>query len=198
MSLEPTQALVGEAGRGDRRAIEALLERYLPQVRAFVRLRVGPDLRAKESSSDIAQSVCRELLQGMDDFKWQGEEAFRAWLFTAALRKVSDKARHYGSLRRDAGREQASPDGSPQDQALWAAYRSLSSPSEHAVAREQAERLERAFARLDEEEREVVTLARIVGLSRAEIGARIGKSEGAVRVMLHRALARLTDHLGDS
>jgi RNA polymerase sigma-70 factor (ECF subfamily) len=192
MSLEPTQALVGEAGRGDRRALEALLERYLPEVRAFVRLRVGAELRAKESSSDIAQSVCRELLTGLDGFRWQGEQAFRAWLFTAALRKVADRARHFASLRADAGREVAAAD----EQALWASYRSLSSPSGHAIAREQAERLERAFERLDEEEREVITLARIAGLSRAEIGERLGKSEGAVRVMLHRALAKLTDHLG--
>jgi RNA polymerase sigma factor (sigma-70 family) len=39
--------------------------------------------------------------------------------------------------------------------------------------------------------REVITLSRVVGLSHREIGEQIGKNEGAVRVLLHRALARL-------
>lgn len=41
-------------------------------------------------------------------------------------------------------------------------------------------------------------LAHVVGLSRAEIAERLGKSEGAVRVLLHRALARLADVLADA
>ena len=45
---------------------------------------------------------------------------------------------------------------------------------------------------MPEEYREVITLAHLVGLSRAEIALQMGKSEGAVRVLLHRALARMS------
>ena len=43
----------------------------------------------------------------------------------------------------------------------------------------------------------MVCLARVAGLSRAEIGRRIDKSEGAVRVILHRALVKLSDALDE-
>ncbi|HVS17035.1 MAG TPA: sigma-70 family RNA polymerase sigma factor [Planctomycetota bacterium] len=193
MSSDPTQFLVRNAVGGDRRAFETLLERYLPQVRAFVHLRLSPELRVKESSSDIAQSVCRELLQGLDQFHWRGEDAFRGWLFTVALRKVADRAQHYGAAKRELGREQSPEDDAHAADLLCRAYGSLSSPSGHAVARELAERIGRLFETLSDDEREVLTLARVAGLSRAEIGRRIGKSEGAVRVTLHRALVKLSD-----
>lgn len=198
MSRDPTRSLVESAAVGDRVALESLLERYLPQVRAFVHLRLSPELRVKESSSDIAQSVCRELLAGMDQFAWRGEEAFRGWLFTAALRKVADRAAHYGAAKRELARERAPGDDAHAADLLTRACVSLSSPSGHAIAREQAERLGRLFEGLNEEEREVITLARVAGLSRAEIGRQIDKSEGAVRVILHRALAKLSDALDAS
>jgi RNA polymerase sigma-70 factor (ECF subfamily) len=195
MSEDPTRSLVAGAAGGDRRALESLLAQYLPQVRAFVHLRLSPELRVKESSSDIAQSVCRELLAGLDTFDWRGEEAFRGWLFTAALRKVADRAAHYGAAKRELAREQAPGDDAQAAEILCRAWGSLSSPSGHAIAREQAERIGRLFETLGEEEREVLSLARVAGLSRAEIGRRIGKSEGAVRVILHRALVKLSDGL---
>jgi hypothetical protein len=45
-------------------------------------------------------------------------------------------------------------------------------------------------------QREVIALAKIAGLSRAEIGERMGRSETAVRTLLHRALADLAERLG--
>jgi RNA polymerase sigma-70 factor (ECF subfamily) len=164
-------------------------------VRNFVHLRQSPELRVKESGSDIAQSVCRELLEGLERFEWRGEEAFRGWLFTAALRKVADRAQHYRAAMRDLGRERNLEADAHAAELLCQAYGSLSSPSGHAIAREQAERIGLVFETLGEKEREVLTLARVAGLSRAEIGRRIDKSEGAVRVILHRALAKLSDAL---
>ncbi len=43
----------------------------------------------------------------------------------------------------------------------------------------------------------MITLAHIVGLSRAEIAQQMGKSEGNVRVLLHRALAKVSSLLAD-
>lgn len=63
------------------------------------------------------------------------------------------------------------------------------------MAREECEQLESAFERLPGEYREVLLLARIVGLSRAEIGERMGRSEGAARALLFRAQARLASLL---
>ena len=42
-------------------------------------------LRAMESTSDIVQSVCREILQHKDRFQYPGEDGFRRWLYTTDI-----------------------------------------------------------------------------------------------------------------
>ena len=54
---------------------------------------MGPQLRAKESASDLVQSVCREVLGRLDRFQHGGEAGFRHWLYATALRKVRDLLR---------------------------------------------------------------------------------------------------------
>lgn len=183
------ERLIQSASRGDQPAVDELLVRYLPGLRAFVRLRAGAALRARESSSDLVQSVCRDILQNVDRFQHGGENGFKRWLFTTALRKLQDKHEHMRAQKRDAAREVA------DEAALGEAYRSVSSPSRNAIAHEEFERVEKAFDELAEEEREVITLARVVGLSHKEIADAMGRSEGATRVLLHRALAHLAELL---
>jgi RNA polymerase sigma-70 factor (ECF subfamily) len=186
--------LTERASQGDRDALEQLLVRYLPRLRAFVRLRTGPELRAHEESSDLVQAVCCDVLLHADRFRFASESAFRQWLFTQALRTIAQRVRHHRVAKRDAGRaDPRALDASATSLAGF--YASFTTPSEVAAAREHVERVERAFDQLTEEQREVVTLAHLVGLSRAEIGEQLGKSEGAVRVILHRALAKIAELL---
>src|SRR5262245_12047568 len=99
--------LVDRASHGDERAVDELLAVELPALRAFVRLRMGPALRAKESASDLVQSVCREILENAQRYQFRGEGTFRRWLFTTALRVVKNKAKYWGREKRDAAREDA-------------------------------------------------------------------------------------------
>ena len=66
-------ALVNRATQGDSNAVEALLVEHLPALRAFVRLKAGALLLEKESCSDLAQSVCRDVLANAGRFRWGGE-----------------------------------------------------------------------------------------------------------------------------
>jgi RNA polymerase sigma-70 factor (ECF subfamily) len=196
-SREDIGRLAARAARGEREALDALLERYLPELRAFVRLRAGAVVRARESSSDLVQSVCREVIQHMDRFQFPSEPAFKQWLYTTALRKILNRKEFYLAQKRDAYREVPLGSGSG-DERLIECYRSFSSPSRRAMLREEVERIERAFEELPEDYREVITLAHVVGLSRAEIAQHMGKTEGNVRVLLHRALARMAALLAPS
>ena len=162
-----------------------LLARYLPQLHAYVHARLGPSMRARESSMDLVQSVCRELLATRSGFDWRGEELFRAWLFTSALNKIREKHRFHSSARRDPDRESCD--------AILA--QSLLTPSQDAVAAETARLLQQALDSLSEEHREVITLARIVGLPHRVIAEVTGRSEEAARQLLGRALVRLTKEL---
>jgi len=186
--------LVERASKGDADAVGALLVRELPKLRAFVRLRMYPGLRAREESADLVSSICREILEHAERFQHPGEEQFRRWLFTTAIRLLRNKAKFWNRERRAAGSER-SP-GGDGDAEVAVACTTLLTPSRDASALEQLDRLERAFGQLPEEHREVIALARVLGLSHKEVAEQMGRSELATRSLLHRALAGLAEALG--
>ena len=196
MSTEDaSRELVDRALAGDAAAMQELLEHHLPSLRAFLRLRMSPELRAKESCSDLAQSACRDVLEHLDRFQYHGEGNFRHWLYTTALRKVMKRYEYYKAAKRDLGREVTPAVDASGDEPLAQLYQTLSTPSQALMRREQVERFEAAFEQLPEHYREIITLSRIVGLSHKEIAEQQGKSETATRSLLHRALAELTEVL---
>ncbi|MCA8973402.1 MAG: sigma-70 family RNA polymerase sigma factor [Planctomycetes bacterium] len=172
---------------------DELLRRFLPGLRGFLRLRAGRLLLEKESCSDLAQSVCRDVLENVGKLQLDGEESFRRWLYTTAARKIADRYEYYLAGRRNVNREADRHTG--DDARTLEAYAGFYSPSQHAAAREELLRVEDAFARLRSEEQDVVLMAKMMGLSRQQIAAETGRSEAAVRKQLSRALARLTDML---
>jgi len=189
---EPSQSSICSATRGDPVAIEEVLRAYLPRLQRFVHLRLGPQLRAREDTLDIVQSTVRELL-AQPAFEWRGEIEFRAWLFQAALHKILEKQRFHGAEKRAQDRE---VHGGATSTAFGDAIADLASPSRIAMAAEDLKRVEAAIDRLTEPQREVLTLARIVGLPHAVIAARLGKSEVAVRQLLVRAMAAVGAAVG--
>ena len=95
------------ARRGEARAVDSLFARNMAPLVAFIRARAGHAIAARESASDIAQSVFREVLMDADRIELRGEGAFRNWLFMQATRKVLDRAKFHGRDRRDVSREVA-------------------------------------------------------------------------------------------
>ena len=192
--MQDSRKLVEDASRGDAVAVEALVEHYLPDLERFVGRRAGAAVLARESSSDLVQSICREVFQHLADerLEYRGEREFKQWLYQAALLKLAERARHWRADKRDTARELAL--GSAADSALRAASEPTgsASPSAAAIRREDAQRLRAAIAGLPEGYREVVELAYLEGLSHQEISARLSISETNSRVLLSRAVARLT------
>lgn len=190
---QDAHSLLEQAESGDVAALDSLLVHYLPGLRAFVRLRTGPMIRARESSSDLVQSVCREVLQKKGRLKHGGEQGFKRWLYKTALRKIADRQDYYQAAKRDVRRE--APREDQHSRELLAGYQSICTPSRQVSAREQIQRIEAAFDTLPDPQREVIIASRLLGVSHAELATRLGKSEGAVRTMLSRAVARLADAL---
>ncbi|MEC7583624.1 MAG: sigma-70 family RNA polymerase sigma factor [Planctomycetota bacterium] len=181
--------------RGEAPAIDELLQAYLPQVRAFVRMRMGNDLRKREESIDVVQSMCRRVLaHDGKDLRFASEAEFRAWLFTAALNRIKEKHRFHRAARRDLQKEFGTPDESLLQ--LQQGYSMLQSPSKLASAGEQIDRVEAALDGLAEDQREVISLCRLAGLSYAQAGERMGRTPEAVRKLLARSLFRLSEALG--
>lgn len=191
-----TRALVEAGRRGDREALDTLLRRHLPALRAFLRVRMGRGLGPRESPSDLVQVACCHALERLDQYEWQGEGSFRNWLFTVAVRRLQHRARLHGAQKRARGREQPRRfDVDGEDRSLAEVYATLITPSRQLSAREEVERVEGALATLPDHYREVVVMSRLVGLTCREIGERSGRSEAATRKLLSRALARLAAEL---
>jgi RNA polymerase sigma-70 factor (ECF subfamily) len=183
------------ARRGEPKALDSLFARNLPPLVAFIRARSGKAIAARESAVDIAQSVFREVLADAERIELLGEGAFRNWLFMQATRKVLDRAKFHGRDRRDFAKEVAIPEAGPAADALLACYASIASPSQHAVAKEELARFEAAVQQLPENQRDAVTMSRLMGLDYAQIAEQMGSTESAVRGLVARGLAALSMQL---
>lgn len=168
-----------------------LLEDHLAGLRAFVHLRLGRALRAKEESQDLVQSVCREVLADLPHFEPRAGASFRDWLFRLAENKIRDRWRHWQREKRNVAREVELDATEIEDASVCADLANLCTPSRVAAGREELARLERAFCELPDDYREVIVLARLRGLTHAQIAEHLGRTELATRTLLSRALARL-------
>lgn len=189
-SGEPLASLYRGAAAGDIEATAGLMQAWLLPLRAFVRAHLPPDLRARESDSDIVQSVCRELLGQREHFTFQGESQFRGWLFTAALNKVRTKVRFHRRRKRDARREL--PPADSGGGAVRELPADTAGPLAEALANERLDVLDGALQQLSAGDRQVIVLARLGGLPIADVATRLGKNVEAARKQLGRALLRLS------
>lgn len=190
-------AEIAAARRGEPAALDSLFARNLPPLVAFIRARSGKAIAARESAADIAQSVFREVLQDADRIELKGEGAFRNWLYMQATRKVLDRAKFHGRDRRDVAREVAIPEAGPGADALLDCYATIASPSRHAAAREELARFETAVQGLPDNQRDAVTMSRLMGLSYDQVAEQMGLTESAVRGLVARGLAALSGMLDD-
>ena len=177
-------------------AVPEPMDDHLASLHAFVRLKMGRLLAAKEGSMDLVQSACREVLADLPRSPGLSKAHVRHWLFMAAERKIVDRARYLQAAKRDARLEATPAPGDAEAASLADLYATMATPSQHAAGRELLERMEVAFAQLPEDDREVILLSRLAGLSHAEIAERRGATEGAVRTQLYRALGKLGATLG--
>ena len=173
--------------------LERSLRRQLPALRAFVRRQAAGVVRRKESTSDLVQSVCRELVQhaGSERFRFLSEPELRRWLQNAALYKIKNRHRYWTAGQRDAQRDVASPSPASTAHGVSGVARSGGTPSSQAALREEVTLLRGAFRELPPRYAEVIRYARLEGLCHEEIARRMDITERASRMLLSRALARL-------
>jgi RNA polymerase sigma-70 factor (ECF subfamily) len=169
--------------RGGPSALHEQLVHHASALRAYLRLHLDPVLRARESCSDMVQSVFVECLAEADTFEFRHEAAFRKWLFQKALSKVIDRRRYWLASRRDPAHVAAD-----HVDALPAASASVCGL---AIRNEDLALLEACFDELPDEYRRVIVAARLIGQPHAQIAAEMGRSVEAVGMLLNRALARL-------
>ena len=169
--------LTSLAVQGDRSAIESLLGELRPMVVRYCRARLGRVSGQYHIADDVAQEVCIAVLSALPRYRDMGRP-FASFVFGIASHKVADALR---SSVRSAVPTQDLPDG-PDDGP---------GPEETVVRYIEVEQARRLLARLPENQRELLLMRVVSGLSAEETGNVLGMSPGAVRVAQHRALARL-------
>ena len=172
------------------RDVDALLEQHLPDLHAYLRARTGPHLRAHESISDLLQSTCREAIQNLDRVPELPDHEFRFWLLSLAERKLKKRARYWAAEKRNAEREAGELTDRDRNQ-LLESYAAFRSPSHDASLGDEIERIEFAMDALPDNQREVVLMHHVLGVSTREIAQTLDRTEVAVRQQLSRGLARL-------
>jgi len=190
-----TRHLVTLAKEGDQSAINQLCRIYGERVRRIIRLRIDRKLRPKIDSVDVVQDALVLALAGLKNFTYRNEGDFLRWLSRIAENKLHDVLDKFYADKRDIRREiPFKKEGMNTDGGSFGVAGPLqtTTPSVLLSRKEQLDRLEKAIDNLKPEYREVIFLSRIERLSHDEIAAKLGKSKGAVAMLLSRALVALT------
>ncbi len=166
------------AVRGDDGAMDSLLREVRPMVVRYCRARLARVSGLAHYSDDVAQEVCIALLSAIPRYQDRGRP-FAAFVFGIAAHKVADTLRGAGRA------ETVSTDSVPEraDEGPG--------PEEAAVRVIEAQRARELLDELPEQQRKLLVMRVIAGLTADETGHVLGMSAGAVRVAQHRAIARL-------
>lgn len=159
--------------RTDREAFGELYERYVDRIYAYLLYRTG----SRQDAEDLTQRVFSQALASIAGYDPRGGSV-GGWLFTIAHNLLANY--HRTRARRPSA---------PLEAAAAAADPTAS--FEGVEAEEDARAVRRAISRLPPDRQHLILLKYVVGLSNAEIGRVLGKSEGAVKSLLRRTLAAL-------
>lgn len=172
--------VLARAQGGDQRAFDVIYNRFADPLFRYLYARCGDASQAEELHGDLWLRVV-ERLDGFRPPESGVDAAFAAWLYRIAYNLVIDSVRKRGGQSMPLDVEIAS--GDPH-------------PDERLMAADDTTALRAAIERLTPDQREVVVMRFFEERSNAEVAALTGRSEGAVKVMQHRALGSLARFLG--
>jgi RNA polymerase sigma-70 factor (subfamily 1) len=184
-----TFTLLEKAQAGDREALSRAFEKFERRLAVLVHFKISERTRTFAEVDDIVQETLLRAFRDIEHFSYQAPGSFLRWLSAIADHAIVDRVRYQGRERR-AGEEipfrsESNPAGpEPAD---------TKTPSRLLAQREAVERLLARLSALPEDYRKVILMAKIEGLSTAEIAAQMGKSREAVALLVYRAVKRFRD-----
>ncbi|MDF1838241.1 MAG: sigma-70 family RNA polymerase sigma factor [Planctomycetota bacterium] len=185
---------IAAAIEGDEEAFTQLVAAYSTRLRWLIKLRINPALRARVSAEDVLQDAMVAASQYIQDLVIRDEAAFWSWLCRVVEHRLVDLHRmHVHSAKRDVRRERrpnTRADGQEESAFDWEDP-DQSSPSERIRGVEQREALEAALAQLPQAQSDVIVLRILEGLSTTETAEIMGRTPGALSVLLHKSVKRL-------
>ncbi len=150
-------------------AFKPIYDEFFPRIYRYCLRRIG----SAQEAEDMTSLVFTRALAGLASYRGG---SFAAWLFRIAHNVVVN---HLRSRKFTLTLEEANQQPR-RDEML-----------DHLVEAEEEQELSRLISELPDDSRELLTLRLAGGLSAKEIGQVVGKSEGAVRVAIHRTIQQL-------
>lgn len=180
---EVITSLVPRCQQGDAGALEAVYDLYADRIYRYILARVGdPD-----SAADLTEELFVRTIQAIGRFRLNQDRpaaSFSAWLYRIAANLVHDfnrQRRHH-------------PEASLDETLL--ATGSGADPAAALERQDSLARLAHAMAQLTEEQRLVIVARFGEEMSNAEVAQWLGKTEGSIKALQHRALRTLGRLLG--
>jgi RNA polymerase sigma-70 factor, ECF subfamily len=167
------RALVERAQGGDRSALEELYLFHFDRIYSYLHMSVGN----RHDAEDLTTQTFLKMLESIGKFRFQSAP-FSAWLFRIAHNLAMD---HFRAARRWQPEEEVpEPVGDAEPSAEAQALRSIGRQSMLQLIED-----------LSPEQQQVLTLKFVFNFPNAEVATILGKTEGAIKSLQHRALVSL-------
>jgi RNA polymerase sigma-70 factor (ECF subfamily) len=169
--------LVERAQQGDRQALEELYLMHFDRIYSYLQMSVGN----RHDAEDLTNQTFVKMLESIDRFEWR-KVPISAWLFRIAHNLAMD---HFRSRRRwQPEEEPPEPPGAEARSAEEEALQSIGRQSMLAMIED-----------LSQDQQQVLTLKFVFNFPNADVATILGKTEGAIKSLQHRALASLQRQL---
>jgi RNA polymerase sigma-70 factor (ECF subfamily) len=169
--------LVDRAQEGDRAALEELYLIHFDRIYSYLHVSVGN----RHDAEDLTTQTFLKMLESIGKFRWRSAP-FSAWLFRIAHNLAMD---HFRAARRWQPEEEV-PEPEPDEST------SAEAGALEAIGRRSMLDL---IEDLSQEQRQVLTLKFVFNFPNAEVATILGKTEGAIKSLQHRALVSLQKQL---
>jgi RNA polymerase sigma-70 factor (ECF subfamily) len=173
-------SLLRRAQRQDREAWSTIYDQFYPRIYAFLMTRLHDSML----SEDLASDVFVNALKAISSYEERGLE-LTAWLFRIAHNKLIDHYRRSG-VRQNTSLDEFEQGDSDAD---------FPSPNSNGIDPDKID-VENALRELGVDQRQVIHLRFVEGLTSSEAAAVLGKSPASVKILQHRALIALKKALG--
>jgi RNA polymerase sigma-70 factor, ECF subfamily len=179
-TMEELRKLVERAQQGDRSALEELYLMHFDRIYSYLHVSVGN----RHDAEDLTTQTFMKMLEAIKRFRWQSAP-FSAWLFRIAHNLAMD---HFRANRRWQPEEEVpEPIGESEPSAEAAALQSIGQQS-----------MLELIDGLSHEQQQVLTLKFVFNLPNADVGIILGKTEGAIKSLQHRALVSLQKQISSA
>src|SRR5580765_4789862 len=179
-NTDDLRRLVELAQQGDREALEALYLLHFDRIYSYLHMSVGN----RHDAEDLTTQTFLRMLESIKRFRWQSSP-FSAWLFRIAHNLAMD---HFRASRRWQPEEDVpEPLGESEPSAELAAFQSIGRQS-----------MLELIENLSQEQKQVLTLKFVFNLPNGEVATILGKTEGAIKSLQHRALVSLQKQISQS